>query len=174
MRTSSRKYCKLQRETSRPPAFDPQRPNRVYAGVGRPRWNKGGAGAIYCSDDIGLTWRLISSGQLPADAIVPDPMTREQLWLCYADIGLLVSNDAGQSFRRSFDGMKNSGNCFTVAVDPQQPATVWPGLFVTRSVSEEFSVFFLADASGYDARRFGQDSRNSFVDVHVGRTLVGS
>ena len=49
-----------------------------------------------------------------------------------------------------------------------------PGLFVTRSVSEEFSVFFLADASGYDARRFGQDSRNSFVDVHVGRTLADS
>ena len=53
------------------------------------------------------------------------PRSRERLWFCYADIGLLVSDDGGQSFGRSFQGMKHSGNCFTVVVDPQRPSTIW-------------------------------------------------
>jgi hypothetical protein len=37
--------------------FDPLRPNFVYACIGRPRWAKGGAGAIYRSTDTGQTWQ---------------------------------------------------------------------------------------------------------------------
>ena len=35
--------------------FDPQQPHIVYAGIGRPRWDKSGAGTIYRSDDTGVT-----------------------------------------------------------------------------------------------------------------------
>ncbi|HWI58929.1 MAG TPA: hypothetical protein VNZ22_17010, partial [Bacillota bacterium] len=35
--------------------FDPLRPHIVYAGMGRPRWDTSGAGAIYRSDDTGVT-----------------------------------------------------------------------------------------------------------------------
>jgi photosystem II stability/assembly factor-like uncharacterized protein len=59
------------------------------------------------------------------NAIVPDPVSRRRLWFCYADIGLLISEDGGRSFSRSFQGMKHAGNCFTVVIDPQRPSTVW-------------------------------------------------
>jgi len=107
----------------------PVRPGRIAFGT---------SGHVFTSDDGGKTWQQrycesssderFSGNGLEVtcvNTIVPDPAIRERLWLCYADIGLLVSDDSGRSFRRSFKGMKNSGNCFTVAVDPQRPSTVW-------------------------------------------------
>jgi photosystem II stability/assembly factor-like uncharacterized protein len=41
------------------------------------------------------------------------------------DIGLFMSDDDGHTFRRSTEGMKNSGNCFGVIVDPAAPQTQW-------------------------------------------------
>lgn len=110
-------------------SVSPVRPGRIAFGT---------SGHVFTSDDEGATWQQRYCVPRPAgrfsgnglevtcvNAIVPDPTTRERLWLCYADIGLLVSDDSGQSFRRSFIGMKNSGNCFMVTIDPQQPSTVW-------------------------------------------------
>ena len=110
-------------------AASPVRPGRIAFGT---------SGHVFTSDDGGETWQQRYCLELPdgrfsgnglevtcLNAVVPDPTKRERLWFCYADIGLLVSDDSGQSFRRSFQGMKNSGNCFTVVVDPEQPTTVW-------------------------------------------------
>jgi photosystem II stability/assembly factor-like uncharacterized protein len=56
---------------------------------------------------------------------VPDPVRRQRLYFCYGDVGLLISEDEGQTFWRSFAGMKSSLNCFKIVVDAQSPSTVW-------------------------------------------------
>jgi len=61
------------------------------------------------------------------NSIVTDPKSPGRVYFCYFDIGLLVSDDHGQSFRRSGQGMKNAGNCFTVVIDPDDSNHLWAG-----------------------------------------------
>lgn len=54
-------------------AFHPRNGNVVYAGVGRPRWQRDGKGLIYKSVDCGESWQpCVKDGELPKDAIVSD------------------------------------------------------------------------------------------------------
>ena len=88
--------------------FDPQRPRVAYAGIGRPRWSKGGQGAIYRSDDAGLTWHNLSAGQLPADAIVSDIHVKpddSRVVLAATSQGLFRSGDEGQTWKLSGTGL---------------------------------------------------------------------
>jgi len=121
-------------------AFDAQHPNRVYAGVGRPRWNEGGAGAIYCSDDTGLTWRVVSGGQLPADAIVSDIdlMPREsQIILVATQRGIFRSDDSGQRWTASNQGLPYE-NVAELAFAPSAPHTVYASLRTMARDKEPF------------------------------------
>ena len=121
-------------------AFDPQRPSRVYAGIGRPRWNKGGVGAIYCSDDTGLTWRLISAGQLPADAIVRDIELKpgdSQTILVATQRGIFRSDDAGQTWAASTEGLPQM-NIEELAFAPSLPDTVYASLQTTARDNQLF------------------------------------
>lgn len=110
-------------------AISPHNPKQLVFGT---------SGQIYLTDDGGESWQQryaesFDDGRFAGTGlevtcchdIVPDPVRPKRLWYCYADIGLLVSDDAGKSFRRARDGMKMGNNCFTVAVDPQQADTVW-------------------------------------------------
>jgi len=111
-------------------AFDPQRPSRVYAGIGRPRWNKGGEGAIYCSDDTGVTWRLISAAQLPADAIVRDIELKpddSQTVLVATQRGIFRSDDAGQTWAASNEGLPQA-DVQELAFAPSSPEIVYASL----------------------------------------------
>ncbi len=88
--------------------FDPQNPRIVYAGIGRPRWNKGGAGAIYRSDDTGVNWRRIDHRQLPAAAIVSDIETQpgnSRTILVATSEGVFRSDDGGTNWAQSSDGL---------------------------------------------------------------------
>jgi photosystem II stability/assembly factor-like uncharacterized protein len=100
----------------------------------------GTSGLVFVSTDAGRTWQQRSSRSLPdgrfagtglevtrMNSIVCDPSRTDRRYYCYADIGLLISDDDGRTFRRSFQGMKNVGNCFTVVADPELPATLWAG-----------------------------------------------
>jgi len=121
-------------------AFDPQRPSRVYAGIGRPRWNKEGAGAIYCSDDTGLTWRLISAGQLAADAIVRDIELKpgdSQTILVATQRGIFRSHDSGQTWTPSNDGLPQA-NVEELAFAPSSPDTVYASLQTTARDNQPF------------------------------------
>ncbi len=110
-------------------AISPVKPDRLAFGT---------SGHLFVTDDGGKTWQQRYCVQLPdglfhgnglevtcVNDIVPDPIRKGRIYLCYADIGLLISDDGGKTFRRSHEGMKASGNCFTVIVDPQRPNTVW-------------------------------------------------
>lgn len=110
-------------------AISPVAPDRVFFGT---------SGHVYATLDGGRTWVQRYCEELPdgrfrgtglevtcVNDIVPDPVRRRRLYFCFADIGLLISDDLGQSFRRSFKGMKNEGNAFTVVVDPAVPRRLW-------------------------------------------------
>lgn len=112
-------------------AISPADPQQVVFGT---------SGHVFASADAGNTWqqrycRQFDDGRFAgtglevtcARRVVPDPVRRDRLWFCYMDIGLLVSDDGGRTFRRCREGMKNPENCFDVIVDPAAPDTVWAG-----------------------------------------------
>jgi photosystem II stability/assembly factor-like uncharacterized protein len=88
--------------------FDPRNPEVAYAGVGRPRWDKDGAGAIYRSEDAGASWRRVDGGRLPADAIVSDLEVQpddSRAVLAATSQGVFRSDDGGASWRPSSEGL---------------------------------------------------------------------
>ncbi len=98
----------------------------------------GTSGHLFVTDDGGKTWQQRYCVQFPdgrfrgnglevtcVNDIVPDPVRKGRVYFCYADIGLLISDDGGKTFWRSHEGMKAGGNCFTVVVDPKRPNTIW-------------------------------------------------
>ncbi len=110
-------------------AISPTRPDRVAFGT---------AGHVFLSEDAGKTWQQRYCEMLPdgrftgtglevtcANDLIQDPKRPERLYLCYADIGLLLSEDGGKTFRRCTEGMKHRGNTFTVVIDPDAPDTLW-------------------------------------------------
>ncbi len=110
-------------------AISPVAPQRLAFGT---------SGHVFVTEDGGNSWQqrycqLLPDGRFRGNGlevtcvndIVPDPVRRNRVYFCYADIGLLISDDNGQTFRRSFEGMKAGGNCFTVAVDHKAPNTIW-------------------------------------------------
>lgn len=110
-------------------ALCPARPDRVVFGT---------SGHVFVTDDAGTTWQQRYCEMLPdgrfagtglevtcAHDVVQDPRRPERLYLCYADIGLLLSEDSGKTFRRCVEGMTHRGNTFTMVIDPDAPDTLW-------------------------------------------------
>jgi len=103
--------------------FDPSRPGVVYAGIGRPRWGKGGTGSVYRSDDRGRTWRLCPRGEIPPEAIVMalDVSPNGSFILAATNQGLYRSGDGGQTWVDSGTGLAHR-RCVDVAISPSDPA----------------------------------------------------
>lgn len=110
-------------------AISPADPDRLAFGT---------SGHLFVTYDGGQSWQQRYCVQFPdgrfrgnglevtcVNDIVPDPARKGRIYFCYADIGLLISDDGGQTFWRSHEGMKAEGNCFTVVVDPKRPNTIW-------------------------------------------------
>jgi len=120
--------------------FDPTRPDVLYAGIGRPRWGKDGAGAIYRSDDCGETWRLLTNGALPADAIVcslsvsPDG----SYLLAATDKGLFRSGDQGETWSQTQAGLPHA-NVRKVAIAPSDPGVAYCTLQTTARDGEPWN-----------------------------------
>ncbi|MBM3499251.1 MAG: hypothetical protein FJX74_11345, partial [Armatimonadetes bacterium] len=98
----------------------------------------GTSGQIYATEDGGASWtqrycRVLPDGRFAGTGlevtcqndIVFDPHDLRRLYFCYFDIGLLISDDGGETFRRSVQGMEYGGNCFTVVPDPEEPSMLW-------------------------------------------------
>lgn len=135
-------------------AISPARPERVLVGT---------SGHVFLTDDAGKTWqqrycrelpvgRDASAGRFQGNGLevtcfndcLPDPLVPGRLFFCYFDIGLLISDDRGETFRTAYQGMKDSGNCFTVARDPTDRRKLWAATgqwganigYVCRSIDE--------------------------------------
>jgi photosystem II stability/assembly factor-like uncharacterized protein len=121
-------------------AMSPVDSRRLYFGT---------QGGLWRSDDGGDTWhevysRLNQDGTLSGTGlettcihnVFVSPTDARRVFVTYYDIGLLVSTDGGQSFRRSMSGVPFviSGDAFALLFDPADPARVW-GTFGSHSTN---------------------------------------
>ena len=110
-------------------ALCPARPQRLVFGT---------SGHVFLSDDGAATWQQRYCRQDPDGrfattglevtcprSIVADPHVPAKYYFGYMDIGLLISEDSGFTFRRCVQGMKFNGTCFGVTPDPAVPGKVW-------------------------------------------------
>jgi photosystem II stability/assembly factor-like uncharacterized protein len=101
----------------------------------------GTSGKIYKTTDGGGRWQQIYTRMLPDGRfqstglettvvrdVVIHPDDPHRLYFCYWDIGLLISDDRGQSFRRGVQGVTPTsmqGNCFALVFDPLNADHCW-------------------------------------------------
>jgi photosystem II stability/assembly factor-like uncharacterized protein len=113
-------------------ALDPQNPAVLYAGIGRPRWQQFGKGAIYKTTDSGAHWKQINTpGSLPADALVTDlmidPRNSNRLFLA-CQYGVYRSNNGGVGWVLTMTGLPHP-RVRRIALCRAQPdilyVTVW-------------------------------------------------
>ncbi len=112
-------------------AMSPADPDMLYFGT---------SGMVYKTTDAGKTWQQKYAQVLPdgrvrgtglevtcLHSITVDPGNPRRIFFGFYDIGLLISEDGGKTFRRSMStvprAMQNS--CFTVVVDPDEPERLW-------------------------------------------------
>ncbi len=89
--------------------IDPQNPVVLYAGIGRPRQEQFGKGAVYKTVDAGAHWAQVNApGSLPADALVTDfvldPRDSRRLFLA-CQYGVYRSDNAGVNWVRTIAGL---------------------------------------------------------------------
>jgi photosystem II stability/assembly factor-like uncharacterized protein len=109
----------------------------------------GTSGQVFKTSDGGAHWqqiytRMLGDGRFQGTGlevtvvidVVVHPSDPQRLYFCYYDIGLLLSEDGGKSFRRSIQGItpaEMQGNCYALAFDPGNAAHCW-GSFGSASV----------------------------------------
>jgi photosystem II stability/assembly factor-like uncharacterized protein len=123
-----------------PLAIDPQNPSTLYAGW----WNPPGmvaASGVRKSTDGGATWRDSSIG-LPSSA--PFSVVIDPHGAIYAGLqdGVFKSTDGGASWSAANSGLPRGS--FTLAVDPQNPGTLYAG----HNEQNGFGVFKSTDGGG--------------------------
>jgi photosystem II stability/assembly factor-like uncharacterized protein len=110
-------------------AISPGRPDQVVFGT---------SGMVYLSDNGGASWQQRYCRQFPDGrfagtglevtcplGVVADPFEARRRYFRFMDIGLLISDDLGQTFRTSHEGLKDAGNCFALAFDPTDRQKLW-------------------------------------------------
>lgn len=89
--------------------IDPEAPDTIYAGIGRPRLFKEGSGTLYKTTDGGASWsRANAPDSLPADAVISDilidPRDPRHLHLA-CQHGVFQSADAGATWQPTNEGL---------------------------------------------------------------------
>lgn len=112
--------------------MSPLDPNTLYFGT---------SGMVYRTRNAGGSWEPVYSRQLPDGRIqgtglevtclhniIPDPTVPDRVFFGFYDIGLMRSDDAGQTYRRGVEGITPhamSNSCFDLAFDPAVPDQLW-------------------------------------------------
>ena len=111
--------------------MSPLDPNVLYLGT---------SGAVLKTTDAGASWKPAYCRTLPdgrfagtglevtcLHAIVVHPSDPKRLYLGYYDICLLISTDAGKTFRRGVKGLPRAvhNSCFGVVFDPNDDEHCW-------------------------------------------------
>jgi len=126
----------------------------------------GTAGVVYRSEDGGRSWKQryteerndgkIASTGLELTclfAVVPDRTKRGKYFFEYADVGLMVTEDDGHTFRRAMEG--TWGDAFTVIPSSDDPSIVF-GAFGAKGAAPWHRMFESRDG-GYSWSALGAD-----------------
>lgn len=109
-------------------AIDPDSPDMLYAGIGRPRLLDYGQGVVYKTTDGGEHWAVVNKpGSLPQDARINDlvlhPQDRNHLYLT-CQYGVYQSGDGGVSWRPTVIGLPHS-RARRLAICRAQPNVIY-------------------------------------------------
>jgi len=98
----------------------------------------GDSGRVMLSDDGGETWRAIytrpaGEGWWQGNGlevtclqnVTVDPLNPRRIFCGYADIGILVSEDGGESWQRRVKGLRAKGDVARIVCDPARPDIAW-------------------------------------------------
>ncbi len=112
-------------------AIDPQSPDTLYAGIGRPRRYTFGKGAIYKTTDAGASWSQVNKpGSLPDDAWITDllihPNDSRHLYAA-CQYGVYQSRDAGATWQPTIAGLPHK-HVRRLALCKQQPNVMYATL----------------------------------------------
>jgi photosystem II stability/assembly factor-like uncharacterized protein len=112
--------------------LDPQAPETVYAAIGQPREGRGGQGAIYKSENGGVSWRpIVRPGQLAPDLLISDlainPQNARRM-LIATPKGVFASDDGGETWRVSSEGLPAHLRTLRLALSPSDPRIVYVSL----------------------------------------------
>lgn len=114
-------------------ALSPLDPARVAFGTSGMVYatEDGGAGWAqrYCEERADGTFAGTGLEVTCLHTVVPSRHRPGRVYLGYFDIGLLVTDDAGRSFRRAMVGVPSaySNSCFSLAEAPDDPQRLWAG-----------------------------------------------
>ena len=114
-------------------ALSPLDPARVAFGTSGMVYatEDGGAGWAqrYCEERADGTFAGTGLEVTCLHTVVPSRHRPGRVYLGYFDIGLLVTDDAGRSFRRAMAGVPSaySNSCFSLAEAPDDPQRLWAG-----------------------------------------------
>ena len=131
--------------------IDPTAPNTLYAGIGNPRYQNAGQGAVYKTTDGAANWTKINAaGTLPSDAyvndLVIDPANPQHLLLT-CQYGVYQSSDGGVSWQQTNTGLPQP-NARRLAVSAAQPQVVYVTLYSPPSQSPWQGGIYRSDDGG--------------------------
>ncbi len=178
----------LQRHTFSAPigalAIDPQQPDTIYAGIGRPRWKKGGVGTIYKTTDGGAHWSIANpnGGGMDREALVSDLVVhpRESRRVFAAtNRGLYRSDDAGATWRLLSKGLPHN-HTRRVGLCAKQPDVMYLTLRTEPGKSPWQGGVYRSDDGGETwaprleglAKNVGKPGAHSAMTSNVDRLVV--
>jgi len=110
-------------------AHSPSRPDTIVFGTSM---------TLFRTDDYGEHWKQIYCREVSRERwqgnglevtclpyITVDPKDSRRIYCGYMDIGVMVTDDGGRSWRRMLGGLPAHGDGGEVLVDPDRPADLW-------------------------------------------------
>jgi len=110
-------------------AFAPSKPDIIFYGTSMRlmKTNDGGDHWRQChtAQRPDGTWQTNGAETTCISRITVDRTDSRRIYAGYADIGLMVSDNGGETWSRSVNGLKRHGDLAEVVVDPADPKVLW-------------------------------------------------
>ena len=100
-----------------------------------------------------------------------DPFQHDRRYICYTDLGLFRSEDAGKTWGWHRD---IGANVYEIAFDPEVPGRMWAALSQVHDIPNNNIVVGSHTADGYGCVGYSEDSGDSWSERNLGQTVSDS